>query len=91
MSQSFASSCRSGCGVDPATSAQVVDLPDVTMERVGSVCDRRLTDAAKGGVELPMIVAVVLRCWAYDNVVFTGSADRVVLLRDTARNPIESR
>ena len=24
-----------------------------------------------------MIVAVVLRCWAYDNVVFTGSADRV--------------
>ena len=38
-----------------------------------------------------MIVAVVLRCWAYDNVVFTGSADRLVLLRDTARNPIESR
>jgi|KBSSwiStaDraftv2_1062776.scaffolds.fasta_scaffold55960_3 hypothetical protein len=45
----------------------------------------------EGGVELPMIVAVVLRCWAYDNVVFTGSADRLVLLRDTARNPIESR
>ena len=31
----------------PRDLAQVVDLPDVTMERVGSVCDRRLTDAAK--------------------------------------------
>ena len=38
-----------------------------------------------------MIVAVVVRCWAYDNVVLTGSADRVALLRETERNPLESR
>jgi hypothetical protein len=33
--------------LDPATSAQVVDLADVTVEGVGPVCDRRFTDAAK--------------------------------------------
>jgi hypothetical protein len=43
----------------------------------------------EGGVELLIIVAVVLRCWAYDNFVFTSSADRQ-LLRETERNPIES-
>ena len=35
--------------------------------------------------------AVVFRCWASDNFLFTGSADRVEPLRETARNRIESR
>jgi hypothetical protein len=69
----------------------VVDLADLTMERVSPVCDRRLTDAAKASSNSLIIVAVVLRCWAYDNFVFTGSADRLELLRETERNPIESR
>jgi hypothetical protein len=47
VSKRNSSSCRSGCGLDPATSAQLVDLADLTVEGVGPVCDRRLTDAAK--------------------------------------------
>jgi hypothetical protein len=47
VSKRNSSSCMSGCGLGPATSAQVVDLADLTVEGVGPVCDRRLTDAAK--------------------------------------------